>query len=532
MRIVDALDHHRRETPEREAVVCGSVRLSYAQLTERVHRLAQAFFDLGLANGARLAVLGTNCHRYLECYLAASASGTVLVPLNHRLAPRELAEILTDSEASVLVIDPRFLTTLEAIRSDLPLLQRIVVLADSAPDGAIAYEKLLESAPTSPPRATPRDPEDVLYLFYTSGTTGRPKGVMLSERSITFAVETCLNSVRFTAADRYLHSVSLGHRAAIGFLLGTLIGGGCVCLTDFEPDRCLSQLEHERITVTALVPTMINLVLNATDPRAYDLSTWRLLIYGASPMPEQLMRQAMRTLGVGLLQSYGMTELTTATMLMPDDHVLEAPTELVRRLKSAGRPVAGVDVRVVDEHDDDVACGEVGEIIVRGPCMMTGYWKQPEASAEALRDGWMHTGDMGMLDSDGYLYLVDRKKDMIISGGENVYSTEVESVLYQHPAVLEAAVIGVPDPMWVEGVKAIVALKHGQHVSADDLRSFCRERIAGYKVPRTVDFMESLPKTATGKISKKDLRTPYWAAEPGQTARMDLLVESSGRVGA
>jgi len=512
MRTAEILECSRRDHAEREAVVCGSTRLTYAQLGERVDRLTSALMSLGLSQGTRVAILAHNCHRYLEAYFAAAAAGTVLVPVNHRLASREVAEVLVDCEAAALLVDPSFLGICDSIRPELSGLKHVIVLTDQDPDHGLAYEGLLRQAPDSSRRVF-RNGDELLYLYYTSGTTGLPKGVMLSEDSIQFMVDSYQEYVNFTASDRYLHVLGLGHRAGLGLLLAIVRAGGCAHLDDFNALRCLQSLQEEGISVAALVPTMINTVLNLPDAARFDLSALRLLIYGASPMPEALIRRVSEAFGVGLLQTYGMTELTTVSFLPSHAHALEGTEAKVRKLRSVGPPVRDIEVRLVDEFDRDVPRGEVGEVIVRGPCVMMGYWNQPEATAAALRGGWMHTGDMATMDEDGYLYLVDRKKDMIISGGENVYSTEVEAVLYQHPAVVEAAVIGVPDSIWGETVKALVVLKAGQITSAEALQRFCRERIAGYKVPRSVEFLESLPKTATGKISKKDLRAPYWAAQ-------------------
>lgn len=530
MAIADILERNRRDAPDREAVVCGDLRLTYAEVGARVDRLAAVLLELGLGRGARVAVLEKNCHRFLELYFAAAQVGTVLVPLNYRLAARELAEILADSEAGAIFVGWNFLPLLESFRGDVSRLKQIVVFADEAPDGASAYEALLRAANGAPAPAA-GSADELLYLYYTSGTTGRPKGAMLTESNIVFNARTVATHAGFTSADRYLHVAPMFHLADAGAIWSVTLGGGThVCLADFEPGRCVELLERERITATVLVPTMINFVLNSPRAANADFSAWRVLIYGASPMPETLIRRAASTFGVQLMQAYGMTELSpVATWLSADEHQLEGPETVVRRLRSAGRAVPGVEVRVVDGQDRDVPLGEVGEVIVRGPNVMQGYWNQPEVTAQALLGGWMHTGDMATQDEDGYLYIVDRKKDMIISGGENVYSPEVEDVLFQHPALLEAAVIGVPDATWGEAVKAIVVVKDGQHVSTDELRAFCRQRIAGYKVPRSFEFVDALPKTATGKVSKKDLRAPYWAAQSGHGHLTDALLPQSTR---
>jgi long-chain acyl-CoA synthetase len=330
---------------------------------------------------------------------------------------------------------------------------------------------------------------------------------MLSEENALLIASAIQPFMNLTQQDVVLRTPNPFHLAGLT-IWQVLPVGACMLLSpDFEPKRYLHMVQEERVTVVALVPTMINAMINLPEVRSLDLGSLRLLGYAGAPMPEQLVRAAAETfVGAGLLQAYGMTEAGYLTALLPEDHVLAESGPLARRIRSVGRVVPGVELRVVNDRDEDVACGEIGEIIVRGPNVMLGYWNQPEPTAEALRGGWMHTGDMGSLDEQGYLYLADRKKDMIISGGENVYSTEVEAVLYEHPAVLEAAVIGVPDTTWGETVKAFVVLKPAQSTSASVLQTFCRERIAGYKAPRSIEFLESLPKTAAGKISKKDLR--------------------------
>jgi long-chain acyl-CoA synthetase len=400
-----------------------------------------------------------------------------------------------------------------------PALKQMIVLADDAPDGLTAYEQLVREADPGPPVIASTD--DLLFLYYTSGTTGRPKGVMVGEGGVVLLAESLHEVMHLTETDRYLHVGPMFHAAAPGTLLSVVLAGGCVCVADFEARRCLQLMQQESVTTTNLVPTTLGLLLDVLAQSRYDLSCLRLVAYGAAPMPEATTRRAMATIPARLMQRYGLTEVLPLTYLLPEEHVADGPREITRRVRSVGRAVRGVQLRILDAQDHDVPIGDVGEVIVRGPNVMLGYWKQPTATAEALRGGWMHTGDMGMLDQDGYLYLVDRKKDIIITGGENVYSTEVESVLCQHAAVLEAAVIGLPDQKWGEAVAAIVVLRAGQQASAEEMRAFCRERIAGYKVPRSIDFVDALPKTTTGKISKQELRTRYatsdlpWASGVG-----------------
>jgi acyl-CoA synthetase (AMP-forming)/AMP-acid ligase II len=440
----------------------------------------------------------------MEAYLAAAHLGTVLVPLNTRLSPNELRAILVDCEPSAILIGQPFEAAWRAIQSDVPRVP-VVHLTDNLSSDELTYERLLLSSTRAVPPAV-RGDDDLLYLYYTSGTTGHPKGVMLSESNIAFATRATQECLELTSRDRVLRSLPAFHAAAVS-IWSIVEAGACqVMLPQFDGRAYLEALQNERISVASGVPTMWNTVVHVPDVSSFDLRALRLATYGASPMPEELLRTMARTLPVKLLQMYGMTEVPPlVTVLRPQDHVLDDNGRA--HLRSAGQAATGIDVRVVDDQDRDTSPGTVGEVSVRGPNVMVGYWKQPDTTATALRDGWLYTGDLGMLDEDGFLYIVDRKKDMIITGGENVYSTEVESVLYEHPAVLEAAVIGVPDPVWVETVKAVVVLKPGILESAETLQAFCRQRIANYKVPRWIEFVASLPKTATGKISKKDLRT-------------------------
>jgi long-chain acyl-CoA synthetase len=454
--------------------------------------------------------LAKNCHRYQEAFLAAARLGAVLIPLNYRLSARELREILADSGAQIILVAPMFAQAWETIRDQLPQVRHVILLAEHAYDDVIAYEELVQTSTTVAPYHE-RSPDDLLYLLYTSGTTGRPKGVMLSEQNALLVASGVQPFMRLTQNDRVLRTPNPFHLGGLTIWQVLPVGGCMLVMPEFEPAGYLRMVQNERATVMTLAPTMINAMINLPEVHAADLSSLRLLGYAAAPMPEHLLHATAETFGrAGLLQAYGMTETGYVTVLRPDDHVLAESGAAARRIRSVGRAIPGIELRVVDSQDEDVTCGEIGEIVVRGPSVMLGYWNQPKATAEALRGGWMHTGDMGSLDEDGYLYLADRKKDMIISGGENVYSTEVEAVLYEHPAVLEAAVIGVPDPVWGETVKALVVLKPARTATAQGLQTFCRERIAGYKIPRSVEFLETLPKTATGKISKNDLRAPYW----------------------
>lgn len=516
MDLQQILERARRLYPDRTAVVYGPVRLTYHALVERVHRLCNALQGLGIHTGDRLAVLMLNNHRYLELYYATADMGTLIVPLNIRLSAGELAYILNDSGSNTIFAGPEFIPLIAEIHEHLPTLKHHIFTGDETPpEGWQSYEHLLEAAsPVFSPTAV--TPNDLAGLFYTSGTTGNPKGVMLSHANLLSNAYHVLANGLWHEGDVYLHACPMFHLAdgptshAI-----TWVGGTHVIIPGFKADLALEAMERERVTVTILIPTMINFLLNHPDIQARDLSSLRNITYGGAPMPAELARQAMHMLSCTFCQAYGLTETSPLlTFLPPAQNVSDGPPEKPSRLLSCGRAVAGVRVRVVNTRGEEVEPGEVGEIIAHGPNIMVGYWNKPRETAEALRDGWLYTGDLATIDAEGYIYIVDRKKDMIITGGENVFSTEVENTLYTHPAVLEAAVVGVPDPTWGEAIKAIVVLKPGTVASGSDLIAHCRARIAHFKVPCSVDFYEeALPKSGSGKILKRELREKYWAGQ-------------------
>ncbi len=360
---------------------------------------------------------------------------------------------------------------------------------------------------------------DLAGLFYTGGTTGRAKGVMLSHKNIVSNAYHMIMASSYTGQDTYLHAGPMFHLAdtASTFSL-TMVGGQHVFIPMFNPVQMLEAIQSERVTSTLLVPTMINALLNHPDVDTYDVSSLRRIAYGGAPMPLELLKKGLQKWGPIFVQAYGMTETAPLlTMLEPSDARVEGTPEQVGRLASCGREALGVEVRVVNMQGEDVESGEIGEIIARGPNIMLGYWRNPEATAAAVVDGWMHTGDLATLDQENFIYIVDRSKDMIISGGENIYTAEVENALYTHPAVLEAAVIGIPHEQWGEIVHAVVVCKPGMSASSDELIVHTRTQIAGYKIPRSIEFRtEALPKSGAGKILKRDLREKYWAGKSRQ----------------
>jgi long-chain acyl-CoA synthetase len=497
--------------PNREAVVCGGARYTFNGLAERINRLSAGLARMGLAKGDRVAILSLNCHRYLELYYGVPQLGAVVVPLNFRVPPAELRHIIQHSGARAIMVDQAFLPVIDQLRNDLPEVQYFIYFGDSAPEGYAAYEQVLADA--SPGFDGPDPAEsDLVGLFYTSGTTGEPKGVMLSHRNIVSNVENSARVYQPRSDDIYLHAAPTFHLAdAATVFSNTTHGIKQVFIPRFEAKAVLQAVSREHVTLLLLVPTMLNFLLQEPDLGQYDLSSVRQITYGASPIAPELLRRAIKTLNCRFFQGYGLTEASPLlTVLRPEEHELSGSASA--RLSSCGKPVPGVDVRVVNDNGVDVAPGQVGELIARGPNIMVGYWRRPEDTAAAVRDAWLYTGDLATIDSDGYVYLVDRKKDMIVTGGENVFSTEVEAALYEHPAVKEAAVIGIPDPDWGEAVHACVALLDGKKASVTDLVEFCRVRLANYKLPRSIEFFDGeLPKGGSGKILKKDLRERYWS---------------------
>lgn len=514
MNVYDILRRTAKLNPRAEAVSCRGNKYNYAELNERVLKLAGCLSDIGVSKGDRVAVLMMNCHRYLEFYYATARIGSLIVPMNTRLGKNELSYILNNSEASVIAVDGFLLPVLESIRDEVTSLRNFIYTGDGAvPDGMLDYEKgLAAAAPFSKQVAVGND--DPAGLFYTSGTTSGPKGVILTHTNCVSNTYHVLITFGYTEKDVYLHACPMFHLAdgPMSHPI-TMVGGKHTFLPSFDAKVAMETIEREKVTATLFIPTMINFLINHADFEKRDLSSLRLINYGGSPMPVELVRKAIQKMGPLFRQSYGLTETSPLlTSFAPWEHVVEGPERLVNRLGSCGREVVGVEVRVLNEKGEEVQPGEAGEIVVRGPNIMKGYWRKKEETAAVLRGEWFHTGDMATVDEEGYLFIVDRMKDMIITGGENVFSTEVENTLYTHPAILEAAVIGVPDEKWGEAIKAVVVLKKGQTATEQAIVDYCKERMTHYKCPRSVDFYEGdqLPKSGSGKILKAQIREKYW----------------------
>jgi long-chain acyl-CoA synthetase len=504
-----------RYWPDKLAVVCGEHRLSYREFGARTRKLAAALRALGIGKGDRVAALMLNCHRYLEMYAACFELGAVIVPLNIRLAPPEITYIVNDAEAAALFVDERLSPLAKSVRPQLTTVRDIVYTGEEEPPvGMSAYEQLVADAKELRDPADMRE-EDLAGLFYTGGTTGLPKGVMLTQRNL------CANALQVIPAldprndDIYLHSTPMFHLSGgPSAWLFFWKGATHVVERGFEPGDALRLVARERVSRVTWVPTMITMLLEHPALATTDCSSLRTITYGASAIAPDRLTRAMSAFGCHFVQAFGMTEASPVlTMLLAEEHQPQGDERALRRLLSCGRALFGVSLRVVDQAGEEAPAGVVGEVTARGANIMVGYWRKPEETAAVLKDGWYYTGDMGMLDEDGYLYIVDRKKDMIISGGENVYSIEVEVALSSHPAVLECAVIGVPDERWGEAVKAVVALRPDMQATAEELTAHCRAQLASYKCPRSVEFREALPKSGANKVLKRELRAPYWQGE-------------------
>lgn len=514
-----ALRRAVRYFPDNTATIFEGRKQSYRELWMRARALSKALVELGVRRNDRVAIYLLNRPQFLEVVYACFEIGAVVVPLNTRLAADELVLITNDAECAAFITDETLQSLAASFKPRLKGVNRYIAIDGSGEfndyEALIApridYQPDIQSEPLS---NETRSEKDLVGLFYTSGTTGAPKGVMLSHRNLWMNAMHALAARAPEPNAVFLYAAPMFHLATFPAVINnTLIGGAHAILPKFDLQLLMELIERDRVTSTVLVPTMINFLINHPDIAKHDLSSLRRINYGASPMPVELLKRSMKVFpDVEFIQGYGQTESSPLlTVLMPEDHVTEGPERITRRLASCGRPVIGVEVEVVDENDKPVSQGEVGEVVARGPNVMMGYWKRPEETAATLRQGWLRTGDMATVDEDGYIYLVDRKKDMIISGGENVYSTEVENVIYQHPAAHEAAVIGVPDEKWGEAVKAIVTLKDGANLSESELIEFCASRLADYKVPKSVEIRAGeLPKSGAGKILKKELREPYW----------------------
>jgi fatty-acyl-CoA synthase len=508
------LRYAREQFSSRTAIVCGNDRFTYEQFAQRVSLLACALIKMGIKKGDRVAFLSLNCHRFLEAYYAVPEVGAIFVPVNTRLGASELAYVFNDAGAKVLFFGDCFLDTVEALRARVPTLQFLIALDTDGPRrdwmAAQNYEESLASSKPYHANLMDIDENSIAEMFYTSGTTANPKGVMLTHRNVYLhALNYCLtlNPNRLTV---HLHTIPLFHVNGWGTVHYSYLGAVHVIISRFRTAAVFRLIEQERVTSINLVPTMATALLEAPERKDYDLKSLERIRVGGSPPAPALIRDIEQQIGGTCFCAYGLTEASPSLTMALIKHDSGWSGEMrLEKQATTGFPIPGAEVRVVDLKGNDVPRdgSTVGEIIARSDGVMAGYWGQPEATANAIRDGWLYTGDMAIVDQDGYLLIVDRMSDFIISGGENVSSVELENALLTHPSVAEAAVVPVPHEKWGEVPKAFIVLKPNALVTEQELIDFCRFRLAHFKVPRSVQFVPTLPKTATGKVLKKDLRS-------------------------
>lgn len=501
--------------PDKIAVIYTDTRRTFSALNLRTNQIANGLLKLGIRKGNRVGMLLKNCCEFIEIDFALSKTGIVRVPLNARLIGSDHEYMLNDSGANTLIFHEGFTETVQGIKANLKTVNRFIqvaegVLKENALD-AIDYEDLIEDSPLDEPLGEV-DEEDLHTLFYTSGTTGEPKGVMLTQGSwANVAINLILDYGPITPQDVLLNLQPLSHGAGFFVLPFFMKGAKNVLVPAFNPSLIFQTIEKEKVTVLKLVPTMLHQLLESPDKTRFDLSSLHSIIYGGAPIASQRLIGAVQFFGKKLVQLYGQAEAPMCiSSLAKRDHIIEGSDDERNRLSSAGTPCTNVEVRIVDDDGKEVKVGEVGEVIAKGYHIMKGYWNLPETTAEVLKDGWVYTGDLGYFDSKGYVFLVDRKKDVIISGGFNIYPKEIEDVISSHPKVKEVAIIGVPNEKWGEAIKAMVVPKKGVQVTGQEIVDFCRDRMAGLKKPKTVDFVEDLPRNPYGKVLKKALREPYW----------------------
>jgi acyl-CoA synthetase (AMP-forming)/AMP-acid ligase II len=500
MDVPDLLANALLRSPGKPCVAERERSLTYAEVDARATALAHAFAARGLEPGARVALLALNELEYLEIQVAAQRARVILVPLNYRLAAAELAAQLSDCEPELLIHGPGFAEVAEEVGPEL------IWHLGSGGCGTPYDDQLGEPGP--PPAPPALRGEDICTILYTSGTTGHAKGAMVSNRGLLASLSVPALEIGVKPGDTFVLPLPMFHVASHMAYAFVYRGATLALLRSFDAAAAIEALARHRATHTVLVPTMLGRVAELLERDPRQLDDLRLLVYGGSPISPDLLRRAIRALGCEFYQGYGLTEAFSATVLRPEDHDPDGAPKL---LASAGRDALSYRLAILDPYGAELPAGELGEIAIRGPAVMEGYWNAPEATAAVMRDGWFHTGDLGYRAPGGFVYLTDRLKDVIVSGGENVYSREVEDALYSHGAVLEAAVIGIPSPEWGEAVHGVVVLREGRSAQSAELIAHCRQVLAGYKAPKSIDVVDDLPKNAAGKILKRALRDSHWA---------------------
>ena len=516
----DIARYHAAVRPDATAFEFEGRVTSFAAFDAATSRVAQALIAAGLTPGDRIAYVGKNSDHYFELLIGAAKAGVVLAPVGWRLAGREIAYIVADTGARLLFVGAEIADVIAGEAAKLPAVESLIAMEPSAP-GWPLYERWRDAQPAADPDR-PVSSRDVVIQLYTSGTTGHPKGAMLTHANIiegrnqtSTDDDPRLAWSKWDASDVSLVAMPVSHIGGTGWgLVGLYNGAKGIVAREFDPFRVLDFIERDRISKMFMVPAALQIVVRQPRAREVDYSRLRHILYGASPIPLDLLRECMEVFGCGFVQQYGMTETTgTIVYLPPEDHDPAGN----QRMRAAGLPMPGVELCILGPDGERLPPNAVGEVATRSSANMAGYWRLDEATKKTIDgDGWLRTGDAGYLDEDGYLFIHDRVKDMIISGGENIYPAEVESAVYGHPAVAEVAVIGVPDPQWGEAVKAVVVAKPGMAIDPADIIAFARTRIAAFKAPKSVDVIPALPRNASGKILRRELRAPYWEGRERQ----------------
>ncbi len=492
--------------PNSTAIVFEGKRQTHYELNCRVNRFANALTQMGYQYGDRIAVLSENTPKYLEVYFAAAKLGMSITPLNFRLANDELTHIVGDCDAKGFIVGDSYEERVLSLCKDLPNIKSWISF-DNKISGFLEYEAMLKEAPASEPDISV-DETDMVVLMYTGGTTGLPKGVMMSHLNLMTAFLSMNLTNAFTKKDATCFVLPLFHVSFWSAFCLLMVGGKVVINRKADMNSILQLIQEEKCTHINAVPTIYGWLFQYTDVDAYDLLSLRSVTYAGSPMPTEILKQCITKFGNIISQGYGMTEALGVSSLSEEDHALDG--EKSNLLTSAGKPAFCAAIGIRDDKDQDVPSGEIGEIVVQGKHVMLGYWKNPGGTREAIKDGWYHTGDLGFINEDGYLYLVDRKADMIVTGGENVYPKEVENVLYDHPSVSMAVIVSAPDKKWGERVQGVVVLKPDEKTTPGEIIDFCKDKLAGYKCPKSIEIWDSIPTTAIGKVLRKDVKKKFW----------------------
>jgi long-chain acyl-CoA synthetase len=509
--IKDLVNYNATQYHDKTAFIFEGRKFTFKQVNDRINSLIGALKSMSVKKGDHVGILAYNCSQYFEVFALAKA-GMVAVPLNFRSVGSELEYLINNSEITTLIVEKEFVELVHTIKPNISSVKNYICL-DANVDGMQNYELLIGGFPSDEPTETVNE-NNIAAIYYSSGTTGRPKGAIHTHKSLLAEMllsvqypELCLSSDDIVLCVMPFFHVG---GSAAHMLPAFAVGATSVILKKFDENTVLKTIQDSKISYVCFVPAMIIRLMDYPSINEYDLSSLKTIAYTGAPMPLVAMKRAIEMFGPILVQSLGQTETLKMTILSKADHKLEGSPQELKRLESAGKPPSKGDIRITDKQGKDVKPGTPGEIAIHSNRIMSGYWKMPNETTDTIKDGWLYTGDVGIMDEDGYFYLVDRKKDMIISGGENIYSREVEDVIISHPAINEAVVIAVPDPHWGESVKALVILREGMTCSEKEIIDFCKNRLSSYKKPKSVEFWNNFPKTATGKIKKSEIREKYW----------------------